>query len=492
MKPNSAQGNVGEATHSLVPTISVLDDTLGSRVPGSRSASRIDGQPSGPLRGILRLNDDVLDLVFKEFILCRILDNYDKNYAAEAFVLAAVCRQWRTTALSSSLLWTHLVLPCGDTDVDCSYYSQIVLERSHEQTLHILLYDCDAESLTRHSKTLDLVIACAPRWRSFNIWGKPFDWPHWRAILDVETPELEFLVINGKFPGDDERDPRWRPENETFDFLPSAPKMRSLEISWIPFLSSHVSPRLLDPQARWSAPSGITQLRLFLIHVQAERLHDVLRATPALVELQVAVVKLGVNLLQMAFGSGSHTDYDLPALRSLDVRGIASVLFARASPVLRMRKLQEVALQPEGVQLMALFFKSREMSQLSTVTIANGEDKLTTAVLLDLQCLKHVSTLAIDCELEDTFWENLTSNIDILWPKLRALHFDRQVTGASIIDMRSQMLNFIRAKKVQHTRDFNISEITHACMNDAGAMNTDVLKYLHEDWAQALSFEEVD
>jgi len=434
--------------------------------------------------GTSQLNNDVLDLIFKEVVACRMLEQYDQEFAAAPFVLAAVCRQWRTVVLGSPLLWTHLTMPCGESGSTYQLYAQLVIERSEEQLLHVQIYDCDELSLVRHRGALQTVMAAANRWRALNIFGQPFAWARWRRIMYVPTPELDFVTIQGDVVGRDDDDERWRPDTETFDFLPNAPKLRTLEISAIPFLSSPISTFSPSPLRTWEGPrptpNGLTQLRLFLLHVQAERIHDVLRNAPQLVELQLTVIKLGVNLLHLALG-GAATNYDLPALKFLDVRGIAAVLFTRADAALRLDALQEVSVQPECIRLMAECFKKRDMPALTCVTVGYGNGPLHASQIDDLSCLRHVDTLSLECDVEETFFVGLGERAELLWPQLHTIHFDYEMESNTMPEMRNKVLGYIQAKRARHRENERVSEIKHACLNHKGLANTDIRDLIHED-----------
>ncbi|KZV85785.1 hypothetical protein EXIGLDRAFT_841237 [Exidia glandulosa HHB12029] len=434
------------------------------------------------------LVDDILDIIFKQLTACKHMETYDLDYAATPFRLAAVCKQWRDVALGP-LLWTHLYLPCGPEHRDINYnlYVQRVLERSQDMALHILLFDCDKDSLATDALALHAVIAMSTRWRAITMTGKPLEWAQWRAILHCDTPLLEYAYVFGDEPRqDEEREPAWRPADEDLELLPNAPKLQSFEVSWVPILCAPLADWEVTTGTRWYGPgptplASLTCLRLFLLQAEAERLHDLLRSLPNLTELCLAILKLSINIAQFALSTirGGGGPYALPELRYLDLRGVAPLIFIPTSRRIETPVLETVTLQPDNILPLTYFFRTLSNAEnVRSLTIIGGVAKVAASDLLMLSMLRNIESVVLDCEIADSIFEGMSVNAESLWPKMHTLHIDKALESDAV---RQSLLQFIKAKNATSATAEGVSAFQHVCVNEEGWLPKELEALLGED-----------
>ena len=178
-----------------------------------------------------RIDDDVLQLVFEEFVRRDSWKwpdaEYDQDVAERPFLLAAVSRHWRSLALATATLWAYFGFP-GDARSYPKHSERlrVLLDASKNALVDIIVtlgspYDFDSQSIADEARDATAILTAlgllGPRWRNVRFRLPSNVTEHLRPALEAPLPNLTSLSAV---------------TSVTWNILPPAPRLEQLYVEW--------------------------------------------------------------------------------------------------------------------------------------------------------------------------------------------------------------------------------------------------------------------
>ncbi|KZW01654.1 hypothetical protein EXIGLDRAFT_717241, partial [Exidia glandulosa HHB12029] len=301
------------------------------------------------------------------------------------FVLASVCRRWRTVALDTSSLWTFIHSPKHDIAGTCV---EILLERSGVATLSIayIQYGDGIDPI------LEMIAEESVRWRDF-LWIIDGPAPD-ASFLRRPFPAIENFVIKTAGRGDHE----WTPEYP--QYLPFAPRLRY-------FSSSYDNIFLAGPR-EGPLPLSFIHCRLFGVP-----LHSILESLQAAPQLEV---------LELYVGQPHPDPTPLMPVFFPNLRVLRWFLYGEAlslAQLIRTNTLREVRIVASMAPVMADLF-SACAATIQRISFPDG--RVDADLVPHLRSLRALERIVVSHKavISDSFLDALTTNQDLL-PRLHTI-----------------------------------------------------------------------
>ncbi|KAH7101030.1 hypothetical protein BKA62DRAFT_830515 [Auriculariales sp. MPI-PUGE-AT-0066] len=342
--------------------------------------------------------------------------------AKAPFVRSAVCKRWREACCSHAKLWHYVLVPNQESNGNTSFYLEIVLNRSREASIDIILeHICERWDVGFEARVFPPLVAQRHRWRRFVVSVEPNSTIKLLRLLCAPTPRLRTIQLsvhlNPAFRQFKIKNVDLQNFDASFDataFLPYAPALYcittvNLQPLWDKWLAT-MQPSLGMLEVLHHAISSSTVWSLLRRHTQLDW------------------VVLGAAHLRPTLDHPG--DLTLPRLDRLWIRFELSAMFVAHPTALRMPNLRKLVLDRHPTataELHAFFQHLTATSSLSRLELRNVYH-IGPGDVLALAALDRLENVEIrHAQVCVSLFEHLAhpTKGNVMWPRLACLELKR-------------------------------------------------------------------
>ncbi|KZV84764.1 hypothetical protein EXIGLDRAFT_753654 [Exidia glandulosa HHB12029] len=367
----------------------------------------------------------------------------DKHRRSAPFILAAVCRHWRTVALATPSVWYYIVLPAPTTELGCHTaldYINTVISRSGGTALEIGFYwnNLSDEQWTDIGPScqplLRRIADAASRWKVALLYL-----PNAAATRDNldgfrrVMPMLEELTVCREDNGSH------NPWATNFPlYLPYCPRLRRMRTD-----GCHVI---------WTPPhSPIALVHLELeVDLPASVVWDLLQSLPALESLSLDLPNYSAN----GWIPPANPKLHLHALRILGINRLADLLLSAWAAYMELPNLRSCLLWRVDYESFCPFLEAFA-DTITTLTLYLTGEHVDPEAIPDFRNLKDLVIRSLSNTVyNDTF---LTLARTDLWPELEVVELHGIEVSADLADA---LIAFVRARRPKRLKTVRLESCT--------------------------------